>query len=235
MSQPVTIKSRFIDGGTRIVRPVGRRLIVRREPSIQSYGLIVGVSGNDTIDLTISEVLSLSDDSVVRTRNGDVVPGQKVLSVRVVNKRSDALELLDDENDAISFLAAEHVLAVINDEAIEPCGDFLLIEAAEDKRMVGSIMLVGADNTTVQSCKIIATGPDVKYGEPGQYAVAPKVSGVALDAPGIRRRFGGCLRILKERSMYGVSIIPTDSDCAGLENWGDSIDSREHRALVDRR
>jgi co-chaperonin GroES (HSP10) len=234
MSTPVVVKSRFLEGGTRIVRPVGRRLIVRREPAIQSYGVIIAVSGNDTVDITTSEVLSVSDDADVRTRNGPVQVGQKVLAVRVVNKRSDSLETRDEGGDAISFLAAEHVLATIDDDAITPCNDFLLIEANEDRRMVGSIMLVGAENTMVQSCKIVSTGPDVKHGEPGEYAVAPKISGVALDAPGIRRRFGGGLKILKERSMYGVSIIPT-SDSPECESWGDSIDDREHRALVDRR
>lgn len=233
MAQPVKIKSRFIDGGVRILRPIGKRLIVEREPAIQSYGVIIGVANEGSVDVTISKVLSMSDDCDLRTRKGPVKIGDRVLAVRVVNRRSDSIEARSEDGQAIAFLPAEHALAVMTDEEILPINDLLLVEAAPDRRMVGAIEMVGYSSTDVHSSKVLATGPDVVHGEPGQFSIHIKINGVEIDSPNIKRRFGSNLKLIREKSTMGISHAPVEDDPT-LESNPDP--TREpHRGLAERR
>ena len=209
---PVTIKSRMLDGATRQLRPINAQLVCAAEPAVRAFGLIIGVSSDSSFDVQLSRVLSISDRVKVATRNGPVKIGDRVLSVRVINKAADSVEARSEDGERLTFIPEEHILAIVTDDELIPTSDLYLISAQPDRRMVGSIEVIGSKNLEMHSSKILACGPLTTYGEPGMYAVHAHVMGVKLDSFEVRRRFGTDLKLIREKSLHAVSTAPIDDD-----------------------
>jgi hypothetical protein len=149
--------------------------------------------------------LAVGVKAKIATRDGKLKPGDRVLSVRVVNKRLDDIDMrLGDTAEKIGFIPTEHVLAIVTDEGVLPCNDVLLTEAAPDRKKYQNIILTGADSLDLHTCKILATGPDVTQAEAGEYAIAPSRFGVAIDSFEIKKKYGA-LKLIKEKSVTGVA------------------------------
>jgi len=219
---PVTLKSRMIDGGTREMRPINNYVVVEREPATRMFGVIIGVASDGSFDVQLSKVLSISDKVKCNTRKGPLKVGDRVLSVKVVNRRVEDIDLRTEDNNKIGLLDATHCLAVVTDVEILPCNDLILVSAQPDSRMVGSLVFLGNDSLDMHSSKIISTGPDVEYGEPGMYSAHPKVNGVAIDSAEIRRKFGHNLKLIREKSTHAVSTEKLEDD-PSLENNPDFV------------
>lgn len=228
---PVTLKSRLLEGGTRHLYPINDTVVVEREPATRAFGLIIGVSTDNTFDIQLSKVLSVASRVKVATRNGPLKVGDRILSVRVVNKRNDSIDARTDDNNSISFLNSEHVLAVVDDENIWPAQDLLLISAQPDRRMVGQLEILGSSNLEMHSSEIISIGPNVDCGaEPGLFAVHLRINGCALDSHEIRRRFGHNLKLIRQKSLHAISTAPIVDDPT-LENNPDYVPNQLPKGL----
>lgn len=188
------------------IRPINDNVMVARETGSKSLGLITIINQeSNSIDVHISRVLAMGTRAKVSTKEGKIKPGDRVLSVKVVNKRVDDIDMRTaDSAEKIGFIPQEHVLAVVTDEGILPCNDVILTEATPDRKRYQSITLFGNDSLEIHTCKILAVGPDVSQAVPGEYAVAPSRFGVAIDSFEVRKKFG-TLKLIKEKSVTGVA------------------------------
>lgn len=216
---PVQLKSRMLEGGTRSLRPINGYVVVERAPATRTFGLIVGVVNEaSSFDVLLSTVLSISDSANVRTKKGPLKVGDKVLSVRVVNRRVDDIDSRTADGNRIAFLPGEHVLCRVDSDELLPTNDMILISAQPDRRMVGSIEVLGASSLEILSSEILSTGPDVKYGESGQYACHRKIDGVGLDSWEIVKKYGSSLKLIRQKSILGIADVELEPNPNGEQN-----------------
>ena len=227
----VPLKSRLLDGGTKYLKPIQNFILVEREPDVRSFGRIIGVTSASSFDVTLSRVLSISDRAKVSTKRGPLAIGDRVLSVRVIQTRVEDIELrTDEDNNKVSFIPDEHVLAVVTDNELLPANDLYLLKAMPDRRMYGLIELIGSANLEMHSSEILSCGPLTSYGEPGNFAVHLRVNGVEIDSDPIKRRFGSGLKLIREKSLHGLSFSKID-DSPELEQNPDYVPEQPHRGL----
>jgi hypothetical protein len=218
--QAIELKSASIDGGLRKLKPINEYVVVDRAPSTRYFGMIIGVTDEKFggFDVLLSKVLSISDRSVVNTRKGPLKVGDQVLSVKVVNRRVDDIDARTDDGGRISFLPAEHVLCVVEDTELLPTNDLYLVSMMPDRRMFGSIEVLGNDKLEILSSEILSSGPKTVYGEPGMYALHRKIDGVQVDSFEIRKRFGANLKLIREKSLLGIATDALDDNPPGETN-----------------
>lgn len=170
------------------------------------------------MDVQISKILSISDKVNIATKERPLQIGDRILSVRVVTKKIDSIEMRSESGSRIGFIPDEHVLAVVTDEAIVPVGDRVLVEAQHDVREYGRILMLGADSLDVHAGKVLAVGPKVVCLEPGEYAIHPRRYGVELDSFELRKKYGSNLKILRERDISGAGDTYVEGQAAaGVE------------------
>lgn len=207
MSDSIAVKTVLNNEESPIkhLRPINNNILLEREQGTKTFGLIEVPDGwSSTWDIQFGRVLAVGAKARAATRNGPLKAGDRVLSVRVVNKKVDSTDIRTERGGKVAFLPDEHALAVVTDTEILPINDVCLVRTPDHLEKKGLIELVGNDNLEVMPSLVLATGPDVKQLEVGQYAIHIKVNGVAIDSFEIRKSFGRSLKLIKEKSIHGA-------------------------------
>lgn len=214
MSHAVSVFSRSSGKEERKLRPIGPYLLVKPQAGQFTYGGLIAIVGDQNVDVLISEVLSASPKAKAQYTRGNetrnVGRGDRVLSVRVANKKVDSIDMRTESGDKVAFLEDLHVLAVVADDAIYPCNDLYLVKAQGDRRMIGGLEIFDKDSLLIESCEILAAGPNCDCAEVGEFTVAPTRFGVTVDSIEIRKRFSSNLKLIRQSSVTGIGSAPVE-------------------------